>query len=319
MVSEQLTWVEKYRPKSLNELILNEHTINKLNSIIKSKNIPNMILTGSSGVGKTSTILFIAKEIFGDDYDEAVIELNASDKRGLEIKDDLTDFCKKKICEGNKIKKIVIMDEADNITIKAQNVIGNLMKKYINSTRFVFTCNDATKLIESIHSNSITLQYTKIPNIKLYNRLEKICKKENIKYDKQGIASLVFLAQGDIRVAINNLECVYYSGGSVNEDTVFDMYNKPKLLVVKEILKNCIDGDIKKNNEIINILVENGYSISDVILTMMNFLKDDRCEINEAIKIRFYSILCKTYIRVNEGMIKKIQLLGCIAEMCKKN
>ena len=145
-----LPWIEKYRPSNTSEILLDSFLLEKIHKIIEYQSIPNMILTGEPGTGKTSTILIIAKSIYTEDYHENVLELNASDDRGLSIiNNTIIPFCQKMT---NSPEKLIILDEADSITNKAQNLLSNIIAEYKKSCRFVFICNDSTKVNESIQS-----------------------------------------------------------------------------------------------------------------------------------------------------------------------
>ena len=158
-----LPWVEKYRPKKLNDLILDDITNKKMKNFLINKELSNMIITGHPGTGKTSTIICLAKEVYGETFKEAVIEYNASDNRGLEtINNSIIHFCKKKVKTENNLPKLVILDEADNITKKAQNTLCNLMETYINTTKFVLTCNDYNKLVEGIQTRCLIIRYNSL-------------------------------------------------------------------------------------------------------------------------------------------------------------
>jgi DNA polymerase III delta prime subunit len=122
-------WVEKYRPTSSKDILLDPFIKQKIDTIVKDKSIPNMIITGEPGTGKTSTIICLAKEIYGENLSTYVLELNASDDRGLSIiNNTILPFCKKKI--NKNLYKLIILDEADSITNKAQNLLSNIIAEY---------------------------------------------------------------------------------------------------------------------------------------------------------------------------------------------
>jgi len=142
-------WVEKYRPTISEDILLDPFIKEKIDNILKEKSIPNMILTGEPGTGKTSTVICLAKQIYNTNINEYVLELNASDDRGLLIiNNTIIPFCKKKI--DTNFHKLVILDEADSITNKAQNLLSNIIAEYRKNTRFVFICNDCSQITESI-------------------------------------------------------------------------------------------------------------------------------------------------------------------------
>ena len=153
-----IPWVEKYRPTNIENLVLETPIYNKIKKIIDDKNMPNIIITGLPGIGKTTTILCIAKILLGKYFEQGVLELNASDDRGIKaVQDSIIYFCKKKLEmeEDYAQHKIVLLDEADNMTTKAQQLVNNLMEKYHSTTRFAFTCNNSSDIIEAIQSRCI--------------------------------------------------------------------------------------------------------------------------------------------------------------------
>jgi replication factor C subunit 2/4 len=307
----KLPWVEKYRPSSLEDIILDPFIKEKINKIIETENIPNLIVTGHSSTGKTSTILFIANHIYKTEYSEYVLELNASDDKGLPIINNMIyPFCKKK---KNK-NKLVILDEADTITSKAQNLLSNILSEFINTTRFVFICNDCTQIIESIQSKCIIIKYPKIDKDNLQTRIEYICKNEKIYYDIGGLNTLLFVSMEDIRQIINNLECIYYSFGELTEENVYKLIDKPKIFYINKILDYCLNNDYNNAFNIVHELCEKGYTPNDILLSFMKYLLDYNI-INEEIKLNIYDIISSSYIIINDNIDSILQLYGCIANI----
>ena len=153
-------WAEKYRPHKFENLILNPSLEIKFKEILKKNEVPNMILTGYPGSGKTSTVFCLTKKIINNNFDDNYLEFNASDNRGLDIiKNRIYSFCRRKT--NNNYLKIVILDEADNLTKKAQSTISNFMEEYKNTTRFLFTCNSNNNIIESIQSKCFLVNFSK--------------------------------------------------------------------------------------------------------------------------------------------------------------
>jgi replication factor C subunit 2/4 len=317
-----LPWIEKYRPKTINDIILDECLKNKLVNLMNINMLPNIIISGSSGTGKTSTIYCIAKQILGSMYSEALLELNASDNRGLEIiNNTIIHFCKKKIngCvslheeSNNDVKKIIIFDEADNITNKAQNVLANMMEEYGSTTKFCFTCNDSSKIIESIQSRCLILHYRPMNNSNIKKRLEYICNKENVLYDKKGLESIIFISQGDIRQAINNLEATYNSYNSITEENVYKLCYQPHPNTIINLIQKCAIKNFKQSVQKYDELKDQGYCNSDILQTMINVLK--LISIDEHIRINFIKILSDVYLNVNEGLDTNLQMYSCISKM----
>lgn len=318
IIDIKIPWVEKYRPKLSSDIILDPFIKQKINKIFETKSIPNMIITGEPGTGKTSTIICLAKEIYKDtNFTENVLELNASDDRGLSIiNNTILPFCKKKT--KNNIIKLVILDEADSITSKAQNLLSNIIAEFRKNTRFVFICNDCSQITESIQSRCMIIKYGKISNEDLYVKIEQICIQENINYTEEGIKALMYLSDNDIRQSINNLECIYYSGNDFNENTIYNILDKPKPFYINNILNHCVNNNL---NDAINILKElysKGYTPNDILLCFMKYLMENKenIELDEECILKIYEIISLTYIRVNSGIDTLLQLCGCIAKIC---
>ena len=307
-------WIEKYRPDVLNDVILDPFIKQKITEIIKTKNIPNIILHGSPGTGKTSTILIIAKKIYQEYYDECVLELNASDDRGLSIIiNTITPFCEK----NTKIsQKLIILDEADSITAKAQQLLSTLISDFSTKCRFAFICNSLTKINESIQSKCMIVNFKTHDISRLFNQVIKICKIENIPYEEDAVNDLINISNNDLRKIINNLECIYYTFNKVSIDNIYKLFDKPKLYYITNILELCKQGELYEANKILIKIYESGYNINDILLAFIDYLMSDKINnITKDEKINILQIISKTFINVNDGHISLIQLLGCISNI----
>jgi replication factor C subunit 2/4 len=308
-------WVEKYRPKVSEDILLDSFIKDKIDNILKEKSIPNIILTGEPGTGKTSTIICLAKQIYDDNINEYVLELNASDDRGLSIiNNTIIPFCKKKI--DKNFHKLVILDEADSITTKAQNLLSNIIAEYRKNTRFVFICNDCSQITESIQSRCMIIKYGRLSKEKLIYKIKKICELENVEYTDQAINELLFLSDYDIRQIINNLECIYYSYKILNIENINKVIDQPKPIYIEKILVNCINKNFFESIKIIKELYYKGYTPNDILLTFMKCLIENKINIiNDEIKLKIYEIISLSYIRINGGNDTLLQLIGCISKI----
>ena len=320
----KLPWVEKYRPKLAEDILIEPFIKQKINKILENKSIQNMIITGEPGTGKTSTILFLAKEIYNENYEDNVLELNASDDRGLLIiNNTIYPFCKKKILKSKVNHKLIILDEADSITLKAQNLLSNIISEFRHNTRFVFICNDCSQIIESIQSRCMIIKYPKISIDNLQFKIQYICNQENIEYDNDSINTLLFVSDNDIRQAINNLECIYYSLNKLTKDNIYKIIDKPKIHYITDILNECYHKNYNNAINIIKNLYNKGYTPNDILLTIMKYvieIKDDKNTIqshnlSKDDKIKIYEITSKSYIIINEGNDTLLQLCGCISNI----
>ncbi|KAI7164242.1 P-loop containing nucleoside triphosphate hydrolase protein, partial [Hortaea werneckii] len=189
----ELPWVEKYRPIFLDDIVGNTETVERLKIIAKDGNMPHVIISGMPGIGKTTSVLCLARQLLGDAYKEAVLELNASDERGIDVvRNRIKGFAQKKVTLPAGRQKIVILDEADSMTSGAQQALRRTMEIYSGTTRFAFACNQSNKIIEPLQSRCAILRYSRLTDGQLVKRLYQICKAENVEYSDDGIAALVF-------------------------------------------------------------------------------------------------------------------------------
>lgn len=314
--NKYIPFIEKYRPKNFDDLILPHDMQFKISNIIETKTLQNIIITGSPGTGKTSTILCLAKKVFGKKYKDQILELNASNNRTLDfINTTVAYFCKKKLSEDNNIKKLIIFDEADNITKKAQNLLANLMEEFAHNTIFAFTCNESSKIIESIQSRCMIFRYTPMTSENIKIRLKLICQKEGITYDDKGLNAIIFISQGDIRQAINNLEVTFYGYNMITEENIYKLCYHPHPNIVIDIIKECVNTNIIKTIEYIDELKKCGYCSNDILLTLLNSLRE--ISIDEDIRMNFIKIISDSYIYISDGIDTNLQLYACLARMIK--
>jgi replication factor C subunit 2/4 len=322
-----IPWTEKYRPNKLDDLLIDDITKEKLKKIVANREMPNILITGGPGEGKTSTVLLIAKLILGLNYKEALLELNASDERGIKTHTHVISFCKKKLhFDSTNAKeyakhKIILLDEADNMTKKAQQSISNLMEVYKNTTRFAFTCNNSADIIEAIQSRCIIFRYNKLNQDQITLRLTHICNLEGIKYTPDGIKSLVLISDGDMRNAVNNLQVMYnsfsYETSGVTQNEVYKLSDKPKPQVIKRILMLCYKRDVKTAILETNDLRDKGYSTADILNCMQNLIiHDEMKEMNVETQHYYLRETSKAFHTINQGIDTALQLNACIIALC---
>lgn len=222
------SWVEKFRPIKLDQVESQDDIIISLKNCIKTKNIPHLLFFGPSGCGKTSTILALAKEIFGEKYwEDRVIELNASDERGIKVvREKIKRYAMNSINERSDIPpwKIIILDEADNMTSDSQFALRKIMEDYSKVTRFCIICNYYNKIIDPIISRCSMYRFKPIPKENIYRKLTDICKIENTIISNESIKMIETIARGDMRKAINFLQRCWnfrnYAMNATNTDNV---------------------------------------------------------------------------------------------------
>jgi replication factor C subunit 3/5 len=271
--SYNLPWVEKYRPKNMDQIIGQDKIINSLENMFKNGSFPHMLFYGGSGSGKTSTILSIIDQYFGNKKKLMVMKLDASDDRGINsVRDEIKGFAEKKNYFNSGIK-VIILDEADSMTFDAQFALRRIMEKYSEKTRFCLICNYENKIISAIKSRCIQFKFSPISKIFVINKLQEITKKENIKISKKVLETINDISKGDLRKAINLLQSISIFEKCNYEDLCYQISGFPKKKEIKLIIKYLIDKNITFTdacNKISKIVFSNGYSIS-VILNELTF------------------------------------------------
>lgn len=311
----ELPWVEKYRPKVLDDVVGNQDTILRLKQIALDGNMPHMIISGMPGIGKTTSIHCLAHELLGDSYSQAVLELNASDDRGIDVvRNQIKHFAQKKCQLPTGKHKIIILDEADSMTSGAQQALRRTMELYSNSTRFAFACNQSNKIIEPLQSRCAILRYTKLSDEEVLTRLLQIIEKEDVKYTNDGLEAIIFTAEGDMRQAINNLQSTVAGHGLVNGDNVFKIVDSPHPLIVKKMLLS------EKLDDSLNILKidlwNKGYSAIDIVTTSFRVTKT-LYQIKEAQRLEMIKEIGIAHMRILEGVGTYLQLASMLAKLHK--
>ncbi|CAG8400953.1 unnamed protein product [Penicillium salamii] len=223
-------WVEKYRPKSLDDVAAQEHTTKVLQRTLQASNLPHMLFYGPPGTGKTSTILALAKSLFGPAlYRSRILELNASDERGIGIvRDKVKNFARAQLSQPTGLDaayraqypcppfKIIILDEADSMTQDAQSALRRTMETYSRITRFCLVCNYVTRIIEPLASRCSKFRFKMLDNSAAGSRIANIAEQEGLELEDGVVDTLIRCGEGDLRRAITYLQSAARLVGASN-------------------------------------------------------------------------------------------------------
>jgi replication factor C subunit 2/4 len=309
-------WVEKYRPRVLADVVGNRETIASLQAMARAGNMTNLILAGPPGTGKTTSIQCLARELLGSSFKQAVLELNASDDRGIDtVRSKIKTFAQQKVTLPPGRHKIVILDEADSMTAAAQQALRRTMEIFSATTRFALACNNSTKIIEPIQSRCAILRFTRLHDEMLLRRLLTVCQEENVGYKEEGLAALIFTAEGDMRNALNNLQATASGFNFVSDENVFKVCDQPHPAVVREILTQCAKGELDGAEKQAVELWKSGYSSLDIIGTIFRVCKALSME-DEKLKLEFIKLIGATHMCIADGVSTLLQIHGLVARLC---
>ena len=313
--NKNIPWVEKYRPTSLDNVVGNNDTIFRLKTIAYNGNMPHLLLAGPSGTGKTTSIYCLSHALMGSEFIKyGVLELNASDERGIDVvRGKIKMFAQQKSILPNKCPKIIILDEADSMTCAAMQAMRRTMELYSSTTRFVLACNDSSKIIEPIQSRCSMVRYTRLDNLDILMQIKMIAKAEKVVLTDNGCDAIVFIADGDMRQAINTLQSCAAGFGIVNEENVYRITDIPHPNIIRNILKKCILGNIDDACIDIKSIYDKGYSPSDILGTFYKVSKIE--DVSDEIKLQILKEIGFSQLRVSEGLSTLCQLTGLIGRL----
>lgn len=321
--NEYAPWVEKYRPSTLDDLVLIDSMKSKIGLWMENKEMPHVILTGVPGVGKTSTVLCLIKNLLGENSNELVLACNAADERGVKaVQESIQSFCKKKFKTDtvNATHKIILLDEADSMTKKALQMITSMMDEYYDTTRFAFTCNDSSKIIESVQSRCTTLRFMRHTTEQIAGRLKYICESEGYKYNDDGINTIIQTSRNDLRQSISKLQLICSGMGEVTPNTVLKLCDIPNPDILRDIFTACINNELQVALTKLMELIDNGYSASDISMNIIATIRTVQIDgMDERIRMKYATEVNKMAYRIGSGLNTTLQLTGCISLLATLN
>ena len=267
-----LPFVEKYRPNKFQDIISNNENIKILKNMLKLGSLPHLLFHGTSGVGKTSAILALAKELYGNSMNLMIMKLDASDDRGINsVRDDIKGFAEKKNM-FQKGTKLIILDEADSMTFDAQFALRRIIEKYSDNTRFCLICNYENKIIPAIRSRCANFKFSPINKEEICITLKKISLQENIKICDKSLNIISQLSNGDLRKGINFLQSISMRDNNITPELCYETTCLLSLVDLNNIYELLFSSKsfLEIYNEILNIIKKNGYSLHIIIKEICN-------------------------------------------------
>lgn len=309
-------WVDKYRPKSFDEIVGQNFFVTRIKAFIESKNLPHLLFAGAPGTGKTTTALVVARELFGEHGMKGnYLELNASDDRGIDvIRNQIKEFAKLKSLTTIPYK-IICLDEADSLTKDAQQALRRTMEKYSASCRFILACNEISKIMDPIQSRCVIFKFKPLREESLSDLIDRIAKGEGLKVDNDAKDTLIQASRGDVRKLTNILQATSALEKVITTELIEEILDSVNPKEVEKMIEAAKKGDFfKARDYLIALKTIKGFSGLEVLKEMYRILIADE-SIDPKNKIKLVDKIATIEFRIVEGSDEELQLESFLATL----
>ncbi|EMA03832.1 replication factor C small subunit [Haloarcula vallismortis] len=308
-------WIEKYRPQTLDDVMGHENIVGRLKSYVSRNDLSHMLFSGPAGTGKTTCATAIARELYGDDWREHFLELNASDERGIDVvRDRIKNFARTSF--GGVEYRIIFLDEADALTSDAQSALRRTMEQFSNNVRFILSCNYSSQIIDPIQSRCAVFRFSPLADDAVAEEIRNIAAQEDIELTEDGLDALVYAADGDMRKAINGLQAASVSGDTVDESAVYAITSTARPEEIRTMVQSALDGDFTASRATLDrLLTEEGIAGGDVIDQLHRSIWE--FDIDDEAAVRVLERIGETDYRITRGANERVQLEAMLASLAQ--
>jgi len=312
VLTESAIWTEKYRPQTFKEVKGQKEVVEKIEAFVNSGSMPHLLFSGPAGVGKTTLSLVIAKQLFGENWRQNVLELNASDERGIDIiRVKVKDFARTKAL-GNVPFKIIYLDESDALTKEAQQALRRTMENYTKTCRFILSCNYSSKIIDPIQSRCAVFRFKPLAEEDIFQVIERVIQKEGLIVSDEAKKALFDVCNGDCRKLENIMQSCAIINNNIDTELVYSMASVAKPKEVNEVLRTSANGDfIGARKKLLDLMLTYGLSGLDIIKQIQKEIWN--LELDDRKKVELVDKCGETEFRMVEGSDEYVQLESFLA------
>ena len=309
-------WTEKYRPQSLDEIVNQKEIVSRFKNFVAEKNLPHLLLVGPAGIGKTTSILALAKDLYGPSYRNFILELNASDERGIGvIREKVKNFARTAAMASPVSFKILIMDEADHLTGDAQHALRRTMEIYTRTCRFCLLGNYSENIIDPIQSRCSVFRFSPLEEPDLKGHIEVIAKKEGLDIIDEGLDAIYQASNGDVRKAINLLQAAAANQKLIDDVAIYNLLGNVSPEAVRKMLNTALNGEFLESRELLrDLLINQGLAPEDIIRNIYREIMR-HSTLTEKWKVKLSDTLGTIDYRLTQGSRAEIQLSTLLAHL----
>jgi len=309
-------WTEKYRPQVLDDMVNQTDIVSRLKNFVRERSLPNLLFVGPAGIGKTTSILAMARDLYGPGYKNYILELNASDERGIDvIRDKVKNFARTAAIASDVSFKILIMDEADSLTKAAQHALRRTMEIYTRTCRFCLIGNYSENIIDPIQSRCSIFRFSPLSEADTKEWISTIASKEDVQLLEGGLEAIYEASKGDLRKSINLLQAAAaVQGSAVDDIAVYSILGRVSPKKVRDMIDLGLKGEFVEAREVLrSLLVDEGLAAKDIIRIVYSEVL--KLKIPEIWKVRLSETIGEIDYRLIQGGTAEIQLSVLVAKL----
>jgi len=310
-------WTEKYRPQNFSEVRGQKEIVEKIEAFVNSETMPHLLFSGPAGVGKTTLSLVIAKQLFGENWKQNTLELNASDERGIDvIRVKVKDFARTRAI-GDVPFKLIYLDESDALTRDAQQALRRTMENYTKTCRFILSCNYSSKIIDPIQSRCAVFRFKPLSKEEIFKVVDKISNLENLQISDEAKKALFEVSNGDCRRLENIMQSCAVIKKEIDQELIYSMASVAKPKEVNEVLSIATSGDfLTARKKLLDLMLNYGLSGMDIIKQIQREIWN--LDLEDLMKVQLIDKCGEIEFRMVEGSDEYLQLESFLAFIVMK-